>query len=110
MKPETKFRGKVLEFLKTLLNTHIFAIQQASISGDPDYILCMRGVLVCLELKAKNKKLRPLQEFVSSRVEKSGGIYLEANPDNWDEIKEFLTFFSTGEFPYKDPATDWNVI
>ena len=57
-KPETKFRmSQVLPFLKTLGNTYAEPIQQLSILGTADYILCSNGYFVWLELKAVGARI-----------------------------------------------------
>lgn len=99
MKPETRFRkNQVLPFLKTLKNTSFFAIQQVAISGDPDFLLCMRGHFVALELKASGGKLRALQKYKLAEVEGHGGIALVADPDNWEQVKKTLLMLD-GEKP-----------
>lgn len=91
-KEETRFRrSAVRPFLKTLKNTYFFAIQQLAISGDPDYLLCVRGKFVAMELKRSGEEPRPLQKYKLDEIERTGGLSLVATPDNWDQIKLFLT-------------------
>src|ERR1700745_786723 len=88
MKPETKFRvNQGRPFLKTLRHTCIFPIQQLAIVGDPDFILCCRGLFVGLELKDKGEKPTKLQAHKGSEVHRCDGIYLVASPDNWPEVR-----------------------
>jgi hypothetical protein len=97
VKPETKFRTtKVRPFLKTLKNTAFFAIQQMAISGDPDYILCIRGKFVALELKDVGKKPRKLQQYRLDEVRMAGGVALVADPENWEWVKGCLLRLSMG--------------
>lgn len=97
MKPETKFRtNKVDPFLKSLKNTMSFSIQQVSIHGDPDKILCVHGRFVAMELKAKGGGLSKLQELKLGLVQKAGGIAIVANPDNWDYVKHYLSNLDGG--------------
>lgn len=95
MKPETRFRqNKVLPFLRKLKNTKRFPIQQSAISGTPDFLLCIYGRFVALELKDSGEKPTKLQEFELEGVRNAGGVSLVADPDNWDAIKRFLTTMS----------------
>ena len=92
MKPETKFRSsKVIPFLKTLKYCTFFSIQQASISGTPDLLCCIRGIFVALELKKSNKdKPTRLQSHMLKEVERACGMSFVVNPENWDDIKLIL--------------------
>lgn len=102
MKPETRFRtNRVRPFLNRLPNTHVVAIQQVALRGDSDFILCMNGAFVSLELKRPGEKPSPLQEHKLNKVKKAGGIRLVASPDNWVEIKQILLKLSKGEEPWK---------
>lgn len=89
MNPETKFRiGKVVPFLKHLPNTYIMAIQQLSKVGDPDLIVCIKSKFVAMELKYDQKeKLKKLQKLKLDLIRKAGGVALEVNPQNWEEVK-----------------------
>jgi hypothetical protein len=92
MKPETQFRQvKVIPFLKTLHNTAYFPIQQMAIVGDPDFILCVRGRFVALELKSETGELSPLQKQKLGWITKKGGVSLVASPGTWESIKGILT-------------------
>lgn len=98
VKPETKFRrNQVLPFLKTLKNTTFFALQQVAICGDPDYVLCMNGKFVALELKDDGATPRPLQQYKLDEVKKAKGVALAASPSNWEEIKVLLFRLSKGD-------------
>ena len=92
MKPETSFRAnQVRPFLKTLRHTVAIPVQQLAIRGDPDFILCVRGLFVALELKARGGKVTPLQEYRLKEIRERGeGVVLVANPDNWHEIRSKL--------------------
>lgn len=92
MKPETVFRvTKVKPFLETLKHTFSFPIQQLSIVGTPDFLICCNGFFVALELKSLGGKLSKLQEYNLNEVKRTGGISIVATPTNWDEVQRFLT-------------------
>ncbi len=93
MKPESVFRqSKVIPFLRSLKNTHRFAIQQVAINGTPDFLLCVNGIFIALELKSKGGKTSVLQEYHLAEVTRCGGVALVATPDNWDYIKKTLLY------------------
>ena len=94
---ERDFRKNVvLPFLKTLKHTEFFPIQQLSIRGDFDYILCVRGLFVGLELKREEESLRPLQMYKADQVRAKGGIAFRAGPDNWEQVKSMLLKLDEG--------------
>lgn len=109
MKPETAFRTrKVDPFIKKLNQTAGFSIQQTSIVGDPDKILCIRGMFVAVEIKDKGGILEPLQEYNLSRIVAAGGYAYVADPTNWDEVKGFLKLISEGQFvPCRENYRVW---
>lgn len=91
MKPETAFRiNKVDKFLKKLPGTWSVSVQQQSIRGTPDKLLCIRGKFVALELKSAGGKLTKLQEYTLLKIEDSGGIAILVSPTNWAAVKEQL--------------------
>jgi hypothetical protein len=97
MKDETKFRqNKVIPFLKRLKKTTFFPIQQSSISGTPDFLVCVNGTFVALELKSEFGELSKLQAYQLWRILNSGGVTMVAKPSNWDDIKDQLTKLDTG--------------
>lgn len=88
---ERSFRtNRVLPFFGALVHTSVFPIQQASIKGDADYILCAQGRFIWLELKRSGEKPSALQAFKADWVKSTGGVVLVADPDNWEETKTLL--------------------
>lgn len=101
MKRETIFRKQVDKFLKSLGNTYEMSIQQKSIRGDADKILCCHGRFVWMELKTSEGVPDPLQAWKASQVKHQGrGIALTVSPDNWEAVKNFLTLLSEGLLIY----------
>lgn len=90
MKPETVFRIRVGKFLKSLTQASIHPIQQKAIRGDADFIICLNGNFVWLELKTDVGEMAPLQEYKFHKVKRCGGVTIEAQPANWEEVKLFL--------------------
>ena len=96
-KPETLFRKQVTKFLNRLRGVVIFPIQQVAIRGTPDFLLCLRGKFVALELKSAKGTSARLQIYFREKINKSGGIALEVKPENWEEVKTLLTKISQGD-------------
>lgn len=91
-KPETNFRTyRVDPFLKSLgALCYPMSIQQSSLLGDPDKVLCIGGRFVALELKASRKVPSGLQAFKLDQVVLAGGVALVARPENWEQVKQIL--------------------
>lgn len=97
-KPETVFRqNKVIPFLKTLRHTVYFPIQQRAICGTLDFLLCVQGHFVALELKSPGGSTSKLQDFNLAKITQCKGHSLVADPNNWAEIKLILSAMDQGE-------------
>lgn len=96
MKKETRFKtGTVAPFLKALPNTWFVKTQQRAIRGTPDYLLCVNGMFVGMELKKDGKeKPDPLQQYNLGRIKASKGIALVAHPENWEKVSRVLTILA----------------
>ncbi len=95
-KPETLFRQKVVRDLTTLPFTVIFSIQQRTIQGDPDLMICMRGYFIGLELKSIKGKASKLQLHKLAKIREAQGRAYVVFPDNWGEILTELTALARG--------------
>jgi hypothetical protein len=94
---ERAFRSNQVDpFLKKLRNTAEFSIQQASIRGDADKLMCVRGFFVWMELKKDGEDPDPLQRYKASLVREAGGITIVAKPANWDDVSLFLKMLDDG--------------
>lgn len=97
MKPETLFKVKVMDHLKKMENVWFVKIQQMSICGTPDLLICVRGVFVALELKKDDKeKPTKLQQYNLDEIERCGGIAMVASPQNWNYIYYVLRKLNEG--------------
>lgn len=96
LQPETKFKVNIVRpALNKISNSYFEKIQQVAIHGTPDFLGCVHGYFVALELKKNSlAKLSALQEYTLKRVESAGGIGLVAYPDNWIQCLRFLTALS----------------
>jgi hypothetical protein len=97
-KPETVFRERIRPYLEKLPHTVVIPIQQKTIRGVPDFLLCSRGYFIALELK-KDAKSKPdkLQEWWLNRIEDAGGVSIVVCPENWSQIYEALQIYATGQ-------------
>lgn len=95
---ETAFKNRIRPVLSGLANTWAVKIQQLSISGTPDFLLCVNGRFVALELKRDAKaRVTALQKHALQKIAAAGGLSLVAYPDNWSEIFGKLVALSQGE-------------
>lgn len=95
--PESRFRNNVVvPALKLLPNTFFISIQQLSLVGDPDIILCVDGRFIALELKSANGKLKPLQAYKLQKIIESGGLGYKVDPMNWQEVHAELLKIAQG--------------
>jgi hypothetical protein len=83
--------------LKKLPRTWIESIQQMSIIGTPDTLICCNGNFVALEYKKDAKaKLDPMQEYKLNKIRKAGGMAFVAHPDNFEYIYGILENLAHG--------------
>lgn len=81
-------------FLKGLPNTWFKKMQEVSKRGIPDYILCINGLFVGMEVKIDKKNADPLQTWNLEHIELAKGISIVAKPSNWERISKVLTILS----------------
>ena len=88
-KPETVFKERVARDLKKIPGIWFEKIQQVAIRGTPDYLICLAGKFIALELKASEKDLPdPLQRHKLMEILRAGGVALVAWPGNWKATYE----------------------
>lgn len=92
MKPETRFKLRIMPLLRKIPGSWWVKIQQITIRGTPDIIGCVRGTMVVLELKkGKDEVPQPLQVY-NIHAAKLAGAYAEVlYPENWAEIYRDLS-------------------
>ena len=61
-------------------------------NGLPDMHICVRGRSIECELKAPNGTPSPLQLFMISQINESGGIGLVVYPKDFDELKKIVQY------------------
>jgi len=90
-KPETIFKERVRAKLETLDNCWLVKINQVSIRGIPDFLICLNGGFVAIELKIDFDKARnKLQDWTLTCIAHAGGLGLVVTPDNWEETFNML--------------------
>lgn len=96
-------------FLKKLPHTKYFSIQQTSIRGTPDYLICVMGCFVGMEVKDDDnpKGLDPLQKDNKFLIERAGGLHISVSQTgkspgtiSWEKAVELLTVLSKGEMKW----------
>jgi hypothetical protein len=87
--PETKFKEKVQEDLKTLPDCYFTKIQQVAIRGIPDILLCVNGRFVGMELKV-DSEISALQLYNLMKIQEANGVAIIATPKNWKIIFPLL--------------------
>lgn len=91
LKPETRFKNKIRPKLDALPCTWVCKVQQTSLRGTPDFLLCVRGLFIALELKKSRKdKADPLQEHTLSKINASMGFGFVVSPETWPQIHDWL--------------------
>lgn len=97
MQPETKFKLKLRPKIESLPKSNWVKIQQVSIRGVPDFLGCVNGKFVALELKKDSRApISRLQLHFIKRVNKNGGFARVIYPENMNEVLEELWNFCYG--------------
>ena len=96
MQAETRFKQRVIEFLKSLPDVWFVKIQQVVTRGTPDILACINGYFVALELKrSSDANITALQGHNLSEITKAGGISLVSCPESWFKDRETLKMLLT---------------
>lgn len=97
MQIESRLRIRVNRDLKTLPNTWFVKTQETSKRGIPDYILCVNGHFVGLELKSELGKASPLQKWTLLQIAKAGGRAFISYPELWEKIFSIIKEIAHGK-------------
>lgn len=91
---ETKFKEKAMADLRKLPYSWVLKTQQRSQKGIPDLILCLKGHLVAIELKAEGGEATKLQMNTLRDITEANGIAFVACPSTWEfylgELKRLM--------------------
>ena len=82
--PETKFKEKVIEDLKSI-QCWFLKVQLLATRGIPDILMCRKGFFIAIELKV-DAELEELQEYNLNQIKQNGGRSYVATPKNWKKI------------------------
>jgi hypothetical protein len=106
-KPETNFKERIYPFLKALNRCWVLKTQLIAVCGVPDFLMCLNGQFVAIELK-KDEKEQPskLQSWVLRKIIAAGGIGLVVHPKNWIAIHRVLVKLSTAEVRFRPEFPD----
>lgn len=85
MQPETRFKQKVQKLLDLIPGLWRVKIQQKSLRGIPDMLVCINGRFIALELKVGKNKPDPLQEYTMRSITLAGGYAWEVTPKNLEK-------------------------
>jgi len=106
-KAETLLKDRVRLQLERINKCSIIKIQQVVIRGDPDFVLCVNGFSVWVELKRNRKeKADPLQHYKLEKHLRDGGYSFILHDENKDAIMQFLTMLSITE-QIKPEVPEW---
>lgn len=87
--PETKFKEKVVEDIKSISCYH-YKTQEVSVRGILDITMSLGGRFIAIELKV-DSPLSELQKRTIHKIKTKGeGIAIVATPHNWKEIFQLL--------------------
>lgn len=89
-KPETTFKERIRPHLEALPNAFWEKIQNRTVRGVPDFLGCVNGVFVALELKTDDGELDPLQTYKLWRIRECGGVAMTVTPSVWPQVLEEL--------------------
>jgi hypothetical protein len=87
MKPETKFRIKVVAFLRTFNGIWFESIQQQTIVGTPDIIGCILGRFFAVEVKSALGTASVIQKYKLENIKKAGGLSFIVAPQTFEDFK-----------------------
>jgi hypothetical protein len=87
MKGETQFKERFAPHLKCIPFSYWIKTQMMALLGIPDYLGCVQGRFVAIELKKdKKEKLTRIQRYVMDKIQEAGGLTFVAYPENMDSV------------------------
>lgn len=98
-KPETKFKDKVWPLLKEIPRSEWVKTQMVSVRGVPDWIGCVNGFAVFMEMKADGGKADALQKYRLTKAGISGAYVSLLEPSNLEKVLLDLRALSSIEKP-----------
>ena len=89
--PETRFKNRIKPLLLDLPNSYWIKIQQMGLCGHPDFVGCINGQMIAIELKKdKHEQPTPIQKWHLEKIAASGGLAFVVCPENWANTYSLL--------------------
>jgi len=89
--PEGKVKAKVREIFKRYqIHYNHIAASQFSKAGAPDYVCCVNGFFLAVEVKAGKGVQTEPQKIEQASVEKSMGRYFVINETNLNTLEMYI--------------------
>lgn len=107
---ETKFKKRIRPLLDSLDRSWWVKTQMVALLGIPDFLGCVNGHFVALELKRGDRGSRyaneatKLQAWVLQKIKAAGGFVFVVTPENWDEIYPLLQQISKNKIISSEPG------
>lgn len=76
-KTEAQLTKHVKKWLGQQDDLFFWKASERFIAGIPDFVVCVRGIFVGLELKDDTGKLSANQKLIANKIVKAGGIWAE---------------------------------
>lgn len=105
-KQETKFKERIRPFLDSLPKSWWLKTQMLAILGIPDFLGCLQGYFIAMELKVDGKAPTALQRYVLKKIRDAGGIALHVHPENWEDVYKLLKDVSSGTVDLRDAEVE----
>lgn len=87
--PEQRIKKEIKVYLESV-GAFWSCVQGGAFSkpGDPDIVVCYRGMYIGIEAKTKTGKVSDIQKFRHQQIEEAGGIVIVAR--SVDDVKEVI--------------------
>lgn len=90
MQRETKFKNQAKRELDKLPLSFFIKTQMVALRGVPDFIGCVRGRLVAIELKTETGRVDRLQQWTLQKFADAGAFTAVVRPSTLNETIEQL--------------------
>lgn len=89
-KPETVFKERIRPRLDRVPDSWWIKTQMLATVGVPDFLGCVNGLFVAIELKASEKEANrsqgTIQNYILFQINRSGGFATYMYPENADRV------------------------
>lgn len=93
MQPEAVFSSKFRKRVEALPKTWAAKIVMSSKSGTPDWLLCVNGKFIGVELKMRGNGPTKLQQYQIKEIKNAGGLAIVVYHDTLEEAIEAIKSF-----------------